>query len=93
MSRQRDHDLDEEFDISIGLSDMEKEDEEVIDALADVFKTVEIKKPKVNIQEKIKLKKKSRKRTLRKCHIYSISSSSLLLTPSSCSVTIIPIKE
>ena len=74
MSRQRDNDLDEEFDISIGLSDMEKEDEEIIDSLADVFKTVAIKKPKIDSKEKVNLKNKKRKSTVKKCQIYSILS-------------------
>ena len=74
MSRQRDNDLDEEFDISIGLSDMEKDDEEIIDSLADVFKTVAIKKPKIDSKEKVNLKNKKRKSTVKKCQIYSISS-------------------
>jgi len=37
MSRQRDEDLDEYFEVSLGLSDMEKEDAEAIDGLADMF--------------------------------------------------------
>ena len=74
MSRQRDNDLDEEFDISIGLSDMEKDDEDIIDSLADVFKTVAIKKPKIDSKEKVNLKNKKRKSTVKKCQIYSISS-------------------
>ena len=74
MSRQRDNDLDEEFDISIGLSDMEKDDEDIIDSLADVFKTVAIKKPKIDSKEKVNLKNKKRKSTVKKCQIYSILS-------------------
>ena len=74
MSRQIDNDLDEEFDISIGLSDMEKDDEDIIDSLADVFKTVAIKKPKIDSKEKVNLKNKKRKSTVKKCQIYSILS-------------------
>jgi len=64
MSRQRDHDIDEDFQISIGLSDIEKEDEEIMDKLADTFKKTVICKKKINL-------KKPRRYNKVKCRIHS----------------------
>ena len=83
MSRERANDLDEDFEISIGLSDIEKDDEEIIDALTDVFQTVEIRKPKINLKGKINLKNKQRKKTVKKCHTNSIYSLPFLSMPPS----------
>ena len=76
MSRQRDHDIDEDFQVSIGLSDIEKEDEEIMDKLADTFK-------KTVISKKINLKKPRRYKNV-KCRIHSspLSLCSLLSTQS-----------
>ena len=40
MSRQRNEDVDDDYEVSLGLSDMEKEDEEAIDGLADMLRTM-----------------------------------------------------
>jgi hypothetical protein len=37
MSRERVEDLEDDYEVSLGLSDMEKEDEEAIDGLADML--------------------------------------------------------
>jgi len=78
MSRQRDHDLDEDFEVSIGLSDIEKEDEAVIGALSKDFKKIEIKKPKYGLKREINLRyRKPLPTTTTKCRI-SFTSSQLL---------------
>ena len=43
MTRQRHNDLDEDFEVSLGFSDMEKEDNEAIDMLANTLQSVTIK--------------------------------------------------
>ena len=77
MSRQRGDDIDEDFQVSIGLSDIEKEDEEFMDKLADTFKNTVISKKKINL-------KKPRTYKAVKCRLHSSPRSlcSLLSTQS-----------
>jgi hypothetical protein len=92
MSRQRDEDLDEYFEVSLGLSDMEKEDAEAIDGLADMLapmslapppvqelRLVPYRKPKVNIK-KLNLKRLVKRNQPSKCRTsgFTHSSQSLL---------------
>ena len=44
MARQRHDDLDEDFEVSLGFSDMEVEDNEAIDSLTNKLESISIKK-------------------------------------------------
>ena len=43
MARQRYNDLDEDFEVSLGFSDMEVEDNEVMDSLTNKLESINIK--------------------------------------------------
>jgi hypothetical protein len=43
MARQRHDDLDEDFEVSLGFSDMEVEDNEAIDSLTNKLESISIK--------------------------------------------------
>lgn len=44
MARQRHDDLDEDFEVSLGFSDMEVEDNEAMDSLTNKLESISIKK-------------------------------------------------
>lgn len=94
MSRQRDEDLDEYFEVSLGLSDMEKEDAEAIDGLADMLapmslapppvqelRLVPYRKPKVD-RKKLNLKRLVKRKQSSKCLTSAFTRSSLSLVSS-----------
>ena len=99
MARQRADDLDEEFEVSLGLSDMEKEDAEAIDRLADLFAPVSIGPPPIQElrlipyrkpvkRKKVNLKRLVKRNRLLKCPTSAftpLSSLSSLLSPMSTS--------
>jgi hypothetical protein len=90
MSRQREDDLDEDFEISIGLSDIEKEDEQAIDFLAVTFNKVVLAPPRIPKRKK-NLKKPHRKGILTKCRIHSTTSP--LLCSMLSSATPLPVSK
>jgi hypothetical protein len=100
MARQRADDLDEEFEVSLGFSDMEKEDAEAIDRLADLFAPVSIDEPPIQElrlvpyrkpiakRKKVNLRRLVKRNKLSKCPtsaITPLSSLSSLLSPMSTS--------
>ena len=80
MSRERAEDLEDDYEVSLGLSDMEKEDEEAIDGLADMLAPMTIapvpvieelrlvvyRKPKVS-RKKLNLKNCVKSKGASKC--------------------------
>ena len=68
MSRERTEDLEDDYEVSLGLSDMEKEDEEAIDRLADMLAPMSIAPvPFIEETRLVVYRKPKQKLNLKKC--------------------------